>query len=678
MLALLLTVFASLSSWAKPKDAPPRQFLGPDHSEIDLLRPVAGGSRIFVQGELPDGSLGLFLVDTGADISVLTEEAAERIGLDNLQQGEVWGLSGTARVQFGQLPSLQLGDMKVFDIDVAVGVPGFSDKLLGMPLAGLLGNNVWSRFVLELDYPADLMVLHAPGAVRVPRRASKMVFDNAHVYTQIEARTPADPGLVVSLMAQVDTGASELTLCAANGVPFQEEYTQGLETVRGIGASDTLPPFRFLEMTRRIPLRSVRMGGAEIDVDLPARWMAYDDPGQTCGGGMTALIGHEYLSGHRVWFDYAGGRLALRRSRRPKRLLNGHAVLYDQEIAQHGNPPERGLYRAELLLWQDKREKAVQELATYIEAGQWDDPEDGARASVLLARILRTLGRHDDAWALLESMAPGDLVDQNQAVGMVNGLLLANRPSDALRLAKRAVEERPDEGWAQVALADVMLFLGQYDRAHDALVEAARLEQYKDAHLLRRARVALASGDRYGSMAHVRRLLDLYPSGGPYLWFYAMLLDSEQDLDTFRVDLEHAMSRLHPHTQPYDFLVAAHHVLGNEDDVRTWLERGLRQHCDPMKGSTDHDNCVAWYLSLAGRNLDDALTRIDRALAKSGERADYLDTKAMVHLAREEYGEARRSARHAARLSPDDVYMLWQAERIAELAANASSPGRGR
>ena len=269
-------------------------------------------------------------------------------------------------------------------------------------------------------------------------------------------------------------------------------------------------------------------------------------------------------------------------------------------------------------------------------------------------------------------MAPGDLVDQHQVVGMVNGLLLARRPADALSLAKEAVQERPDQGWARVALADVMLHLGQYDLAHDALVEAARLEQYKDAHLLRRARVALASGDRYGSMAHVRRLLDLYPAGGPYLWFYAMLLDSDGDLATFRADMEHAMSRLHPHSQPFDFLVAAHQTLGDEPDVRTWLRRGLSEHCEPMGETPEADNCVAWYLSLAARNLDEALTRIDRALRQTGDRADFLDTKAMVHLARQEYAQARRSAMQAARLSPDDVYMLWQAERIADLAANAA------
>ncbi|MEM6928095.1 MAG: hypothetical protein AAF602_14280, partial [Myxococcota bacterium] len=130
-------------------------------------------------------------------------------------------------------------------------------------------------------------------------------------------------------------------------------------------------------------------------------------------------------------------------------------------------------------------------------------------------------------------------------------------------------------------------------------------------------------------------------------------------------------ARLHPHSRPFDFLVAAHAILGDDEEVDRWLAEGLAKHCEPMPAGPEQDNCTAWYLALANRRLDDAIVRIDRALNETGERPDFLDTKAMVHLARREFGDARRSARQAARLSPDDVYMLWQAERIAEVTLQA-------
>jgi tetratricopeptide (TPR) repeat protein len=619
---------------------------------------------VFVQAGLPDGSVGLFLVDTGADVSVLTDATAARLGLSDGERIPVWGLSGGAYAVSAELPYVDLGGFVVRGITVVSGVPGVSDTAGFMPVDGLLGNNVWGRFVLELDYPADKMVLHAPDSVKRPKQSTPLVFDAAHIHAPIEI-TLADGRGTERLLAQVDTGASDLTLCARTGAPFASNYTEGVEAVRGIGASETLPPYRFLQTTRRIPVQSVRIGGAEVGRHLPIRWLEFENTtGFTCGaGGMKALLGHEYLADHRVWFDYHDEWIALTPSHRRERQLDGHEVLYRQELAAHGRDPTRALLRAKLLIGQGEIEDATKELRNV--AGT---DEEKAEARVLLAAVLRSEGKLSEAWDAIGSMSAGELVDQDQIVGSVNGLSFDGRSDEALDLAARATTERPDNGWSWVALADAELHVGEVDDASQALLEAARLEAYPDAHLLRRARVALAAGDRYGAIAHVRKLLKLYPGGGTVLWFYAMLLESDADKEMFRADLDAAMARLHPDMRPFDFLVASHHILGDEDDVKRMFDVGKRAHCDPMPPSPEHDNCMAWYEALAHVDLDDALRRIDSALEKSGDRPDFLDTKAMVHLARGESESAVASALEAARLSPDDVYMVWQAERIAEIA----------
>lgn len=658
--------------------APARTYTGAESTVLDIVRPGPGGPRIFVQATLPDGSMGTFLVDTGADVSVVGSRAAARLGLDNGRQVDVWGLSGTASVGAAVLPELRLGDVIVHDIDVLVGVPGFQDELGFMPVDGLLGNNVWSQFTLEIDYPTDRMTLLPPGSGPSRRRSSPMLFADGHVHTLITVTTAGDDPRRVQVITQVDTGASDLTLCAATGLPFADDYTQGLETVRGIGASETLPPFRFLEMTRRIPIAKVELGGATVDIGLPARWVSYENTRTaTCGGagGMKALLGHEYLAGNKVVFDYAAGRFALLKSKGKPRQLDGHALLFAQEMGRNGEPPERGLIRGKLLLGMGEDQRAVGALQAFLDA-EGTDPEERAEAEVLLAQVLRHEGKHEEAWRVLRDLGAGDLVDQDQIVGTVNGLLFEDLPNDARSLAEQAVADRPDNGWSHVALADVLIQDGAYDRAREELLVAADLEQYPDAHLLRRARVALASGDRYGAMAHIRKLLKLYPGGGPYLWFYAMLVQDDADRATFRADVDAAMARLHPYNLPLDFLVAANRALGDARAVETGLAKGLEAHCAPVPESPDRDNCFAWYYALAGVKPDDALARIDRALASTGDRSDFLDTKAMVHLSRGEYDQALTAAYAAARLSPDDVYMLWQAERIAEIAA-AQREARG-
>lgn len=641
---------------------------GPEPVVLDLLRPAPAAPKVYVQAGLPDGTDGVFLVDTGADISVLSAKTAARLSLEPGPRHPVAGVAGIAEVEITKLPFVRLGDRVVSDVAIAVGPPGLGDTAGFMPVDGILGNNVWQDFTLEVDYPRDRLVLHPSDERVLGRRAAPMWFDGSHVYAVAEVTTDEPEPRRVPLVAQVDTGATELTICAATGLPFAGDHTEGLEAVLGIGASETLPPYRFLSMTRRIPVRSVRLGGRAVDVSIPARWRDYDSLGSpTCdqGAEFRALLGYEYLARHRVVFDFAHGRWGLLRARGARRSVDGHAVLLEVERAAHGDAPARGLERSKLLLGSGHDDEAIAALHAFVDSDE-PDPMRLAEGRALLAQVLRSKARHSEAWAVLDGLSAGDLVDQDQIVGTVNGLVFDGRGDEALALAQAAVAERPDEGWAHVALADVELVRGAPDAARDELLTAADLEGYPDAHLLRRARAALAAGDPVGSEALVRKLLALYPGDGVTLWFYAMLADSDADRERFRQDVDQAMARLHPYGRPLDFLLAAEQVLGG--DTRDLLAQGLARDCTEAMPPAEVDNCRAWYLALAHQSPDEALERIDRALAVSGERSDFLDTKAMVHLARREPAEALDAAQRAARMSPDNVYMLWQAERIADLA----------
>ena len=651
--------------------------IGPQSESLDLIRVYESGPRIYVQATLPDGQPGLFLVDTGADISVLSQSTSDRLGLTvDKDHGSLIGISGSTSMDRAVLPSIELGAMYIPEIEVAVGVPGISEHARFMPLDGLLGNNVWSRFVVEIDYPADLMVLHVPNSVRrtQPRngsgwgRAAPMYFDR-HIFSEIAITTPSKTSHRV--IAQIDTGAGDLTLCAASGQPFSDDFTEGIESVRGIGASETLPPYRFLEMTRRIPLETMRLGGRTFSVNGQARWRDYaQETTLTCRAGFRALLGHNYLSEHRVTFDYGNQRIAVQKSRRKKRQLNGHAVYLQQDIDAYGEDPSRNLYRAKLAIGTGEVAQAM----TLLESLRTDNAEDLAEAAVLRAELHRLEGELDDAWAALQGLSPADLVDQREIVATVNGLLFNERVDEALDVANAAIEARPENGWAYVARADAHLHVGQVEEASADLLRAAQLEQFPDAHLLRRARAALATGDRYGSMAHVRKLLQLYPFGGEFLWFYSLLIEAPDEAETFRRDMSDAMARLHPQRRPVDFLVAAHHALGDQDQALALMREGVESQCAPIEDDASHDNCLAWFYSLAGVHGDEALMRIERALAQTGDRPDYLDTKAMVHLARREFPQAHQAAVAAARMSPDDVYMLWQAERLGEMVSGTVSP----
>ena len=666
MLFSACTATHSLTS--PPMDMPqlPRKpYEGPDFEEVDLLRTHSGGPRIFVQARLPDDSLGLFMVDTGAAISTMSEKTAERIGL-KLQRnfGTVEGLGGTSGFHRGVMSTLGLNNITLKDVDFAVGVRGIPEHAHFMPLDGILGNNVWSHFVMEVDYPSDTLALHRPGTVKIPGRPTPMMFDGSHVFAEIVVHTDSSPVVVDKLFMEVDTGAGDFILSGASGSALAQTFSEGVEPIYGIGASEYLPSSMFLQTTRRIPLTKVRLGGRDIKIKLEAKWLNFATNRQSIGpSGMRGLIGHRLLHKHRVWFDYQGARFSMTKSKRTKRQLNGHQRFLDQDIEKFGEDPKRLLFRSKMLFATGKLEEAIEHLESYLTA----QPSD-AEARVLLAKVRRSEGDLAGAWKALGPVSPESLVEQQEIIAAVNGLLLEQRNDEALALARKAAAAAPDKATAHIALADAYLGQQAYHAANRSLLDAARVSQNPDANLLRRARVALAQGDRHGAMAKVRRLIQLYPTEGTFLWFYSTLLDAPAERRTFRIDMQSALQRLHPTLRPFDFMVAAHHAIGDDEAVNSFMKLGIERDCSDSIGEAPKDNCLAWYHSLARKYQTESLDRIQRALELEGDRSDFLDTRAMVYLSRGELDLAWKSAVAAARMNPDDVYMLWQAERISQMA----------
>jgi tetratricopeptide (TPR) repeat protein len=669
--------------------AGPPTYEGPDEVKVDLLRPGKEGparTRIYVQATLPDGEKGLFLVDTGAAISVLSEETAERLKLPlQHDMGVAEGMGGRTTYDEAVIPELRLGEAVVKEVEVAVGVNGVPDHAGWMPLDGILGNNVWQQFTLEIDYPADLLVLHRPGTVKLPKRAAPMHFDGGHVYTPIEVTTATDPPRSGPIVVMIDTGASELTIGGPRALPFEIAYSEGIEPLLGIGAADTMPPHAFFQHTRRIPLDKVGLGGRQVDVDFEAQWINYTEDGPRVGPqNLPGLAGHELLAENTAWFDYQGGQFALSKSTHKKRVLDGHQVLLDQDVARYGDDASRYRFRAEMYTALEEWEKADTLLMGYLATNP--EPKEAGKARVLLAAVRRLEGDLEGAWKALAPMSPAELVEQGEIVATVNGLLLDGRTEEALALSDAAIEGYSKEqvgeddydpfadAAAHTARSDVFLALERYGEANDELLQSARILDNPDAQLLRRARVALAEGDRYGAMAHVRRMLQLYPSNGQYLWFYATLVTaSGPDADTFRADMTDAIGRLHQSDRPLDYMVMAHHLLGEQEQAETLMREGLERDCDALEEQANRENCYAWYYAMAGVEQDEALRLVDHALQLEGDRSDFLDTKAMVHLSRGELQKAHEAAMAAARLSPDEIYMLWQAERIGQIATEKSA-----
>ncbi len=631
---------------------------------LDLWRGWPGSDKVFVNVGLPDGSSALFLVDTGASISVLNEDIAERLGLHVFDAGgTVNGLSGSVPWMKATIPHLQLGEFGADNIDVAVGVPGAPRESGPLPIAGILGNNVWRNFTLVVDYPRDQLELYPPGTYHARGRSAQLVVGDNHLYTPVRIIAKKDKEVVdQKTMLEIDTGAEDLSLWCQTGEPFRDVTTLGVEHVIGIGADlDRIPDYSFLSETRRIPVASVEIGGRKLVPWNSVRWNSPDEITDACAV-TPGLIGYGILHPWRVVIDYQGGKLTLEKPRGKPRRFDALAGWLNADRVAFGADPIRAAPRARVIAGQGDLPQA----RALVEAGLRATPTD-PQLVVLLARLQRNGAEYAAAVATLSSMTPSELAGEDEWVSFVNSLVLEGKTAEAVDRARAAVNAGTDDEPARedfyVALSDALLAAGRPTEAQAALDQAISIDMGGSAFLFRRARIALAEGDRYSAITTLRGLMQVYPIGGMPMWLYAMSAKPE-DRETFRTDLDRALGRLHPGSQPFDFVGAAWLAVGEEVRGGEALTTGYARDCSRLPASPERDNCDAWYWALQHKNLDQAAARMKQALAAQPTNSAFHDTAAVVSLAAGDAASAFAHAQEAARLSPWDPYLLWQVGRM--------------
>ena len=98
---------------------------GPRSQTLPLYTTTEDGVRLFVEATLGDGQPRMFMVDTGAAISVIYREVAEDLGLETkVSDGSLVGVSGRVKFEQAVLPEVTLGRLRVGPVPVAVDVGG--------------------------------------------------------------------------------------------------------------------------------------------------------------------------------------------------------------------------------------------------------------------------------------------------------------------------------------------------------------------------------------------------------------------------------------------------------------------------------------------------------------------------------------------------------------------------
>jgi tetratricopeptide (TPR) repeat protein len=370
---------------------------------------------------------------------------------------------------------------------------------------------------------------------------------------------------------------------------------------------------------------------------------------------LVALDRAEAYYGVREAFTFQKQRIYLRKDQLEKAVEEGEKL-----IASFPGNPNYVLALVEILYNNAKLDQAIQLVQTEI-AKYPNQPE------LQLAAYTLYLEKGQIAQAntfLLEAIASPDLAPPSKAAafqGLLQELKTAERDKllDKLEvLLKELHNEDPT----------VLEAIGNRRKSENKLGEALVLYkkslalQPKNEKLLEEVIVnSFETGDNYEEVARYTSIaIDEFPESAEF-WFYEGVILSGQKKDSLAVQALETALRLNAEKNPqlsqvaYSTLGNSQYELGDQAAAFQNFEKALALN------PTDEQvlNNYAYFLALAGQELEKALDMAQRVVKKHPKNATYLDTLAWVLYQLKRYSEAALHLDEAIKIekAPSGVLM---------------------
>lgn len=246
-----------------------------------------------------------FILDTGAESSVIDRGDLERLGLR--ASGNVAADTGGGSVEAVNVKNVafSVGGRTLPPSDVvAIDLAGLESGL-GQRIAGILGSEIFKRYAVEIDYASRVVRLHAPGSYRPPGTAHSLPIALEGQIPLISVKFPAADGKVGEGKLEFDTGqAGSLTLVKA--FADAHRFVAPSQPILQITAGGILAGkvSAFVTRINEVRLDTIRFERVVANITPTA-----DDAG--IGEGTVGLLGGEVLRRFKVVIDYSRSQVTL-------------------------------------------------------------------------------------------------------------------------------------------------------------------------------------------------------------------------------------------------------------------------------------------------------------------------------------------------------------------------------
>lgn len=254
---------------------------------------------VSIDGALPR----LFLIDTGAGLTAISQELADTLGLPLGEELGVLGLGGGATARTTKLRSVTMGSLSRANVQCLV--LDFSElrQGLGARIEGILGFSALNRYAVTFDFERGVLELAENAAAPdVSHGGTRVPFEIVGGLPQVEGRVDGGP----PLRYIVDTGAWRTFVPRKVGEAIESE--RRVPGIPFVGADG-----RTLEGVA-VRARSLSVGTVRVDrpiVLYPTTLPENDPVGVTIAAGERGVLGADFLRRFRVTLDYPRSELVL-------------------------------------------------------------------------------------------------------------------------------------------------------------------------------------------------------------------------------------------------------------------------------------------------------------------------------------------------------------------------------
>lgn len=265
-------------------------------------------ARLYVPVRVNDGPVRWFILDTGAEPTVLDVGLADALGLAVTDAGAQTG-AGRGSMRQGRTRDVRLrvGEVPLVAPTAVVGpIDSTLARFTGRAAPGIVGSQFFREHVVEIDFRTRTLTLHAPATYRYRGTGVVVPLRMWGGVPIVDGALVAPGGRKISARLLVDLGTKATLLVAE---PFivrnrlMDAFPRRVVNTLGAGIGGETR-YAFV----RLPRLAVGAGDG-VAADGVVAGLSVE--GTLRSEGYDALLGAEFLRRHRVIFDYARDRMIL-------------------------------------------------------------------------------------------------------------------------------------------------------------------------------------------------------------------------------------------------------------------------------------------------------------------------------------------------------------------------------